>query len=335
MRSLLFLATTLVSLTTFGKFPENFDEAISRIAFGSCNRADLPQPLWPVISEKEPDLWVWLGDNIYADTKDMAVMLAKYARQFNQPNYAAFRKETPILGTWDDHDYGENNSGNWYPKREDAAVHALDFMEVPEDDPRRSRAGIYGSYRFGPEGQRVKIILLDDRYFADRPGPDATFFGEEQWRWLKDELEQTEAQVNIIACGIQMLHEDQPYEKLANFPQERERFLELIRDSGAPGVILISGDRHVHEIALKNDAETPYPLVEVTSSGMTHSWRNFPGETNRYRLGDVFTGLGFGMITINWEAEPATVNFAIVDRDGQAVETLTLPLDILQPGKIQ
>ena len=44
------------------------------LAFGSCNRIDLPQPLWPVIAREKPDVWVWLGDNIYGDTDDMALL---------------------------------------------------------------------------------------------------------------------------------------------------------------------------------------------------------------------------------------------------------------------
>jgi alkaline phosphatase D len=43
------------------------------VAFGSCNRENLPNPLWPVILEQDPDIWIWGGDNIYGDTEDMDV----------------------------------------------------------------------------------------------------------------------------------------------------------------------------------------------------------------------------------------------------------------------
>src|SRR5262245_32714787 len=56
------------------------DEAIlSRIAFGSCAKQDKPQPIWNAVVELNPQLFVFLGDNIYADTLDMDVMRAKYA----------------------------------------------------------------------------------------------------------------------------------------------------------------------------------------------------------------------------------------------------------------
>ncbi|MCR9083112.1 MAG: alkaline phosphatase family protein, partial [Cyclobacteriaceae bacterium] len=41
------------------------EEEITRIAFGSCNRQNRPQPLWQPIVSDNPDLWIWMGDNIY------------------------------------------------------------------------------------------------------------------------------------------------------------------------------------------------------------------------------------------------------------------------------
>lgn len=38
-----------------------------RLLFGSCNKQDRPQPLWPVLKNRPSDVFIWLGDNIYAD----------------------------------------------------------------------------------------------------------------------------------------------------------------------------------------------------------------------------------------------------------------------------
>src|SRR6266851_3009956 len=83
-------------------------QVLERIAFGSCNRESLPQPLWSPILETRPDLWIWLGDNIYADTEDMEVMRQKYARQLANEGYRQLRASVPVIGIWDDHDYGAN-----------------------------------------------------------------------------------------------------------------------------------------------------------------------------------------------------------------------------------
>jgi len=111
----------------------------------------------------------------------------------------------------------------------------------------------------------------------------------------------------------------------------RDALLQFIKDEDIPGVIFLSGDRHIHEINLKNDDETDYPLIEVTSSGLTHAWRNFPGEPNRFRFGPVFDDLGFGLIMIDWEAQPASITLQIRDRDNTVTNSMTLPIMVLRP----
>ena len=80
------------------------------IAFGSCSDEDKPQSLWDDILADDPDLWIWLGDNVYADTENMDTMRAKYNKQKSNPIYQQLIKSAQIEGTWDDHDFGPNNS---------------------------------------------------------------------------------------------------------------------------------------------------------------------------------------------------------------------------------
>jgi len=84
---------------------------LTRIGFGSCAESSKPQPIWDAIHERQFDLFVFLGDNIYGDTRDMAVLRAKYAEFAAQPGFARLRAETPIVAIWDDHDFGENDAG--------------------------------------------------------------------------------------------------------------------------------------------------------------------------------------------------------------------------------
>lgn len=327
------LSLLTFSVVTFAKFPKDFEPPVQRIAFGSCNKHDLPQPLWEVMAENKPDLFIWMGDNVYGDTIDMELLEAKYEAQRNNPGYAAFSKATPVLSTWDDHDYGENNSGSWYPKKAESQQLALDFTDVPPNDPRRSREGIYGSYDFGPEGKRLKVILIDNRYHSDKRGKGEDMLGEEQMAWLQQELKSSDAQLNLIVSGTQVLPEDHKYEKWANFPETRDTLFNFIRENKIPGVIFISGDRHIHEISVKNDADTPYPFVEVTSSGLTHSWKNFPGEPNRYRSGQVHGELGFGFIAIDWDAQQPFVTFQIRNAENAVENSVSLPLASLKANK--
>src|SRR3989337_529307 len=43
------------------------DRSLTRIAFGSCAKQTKDQPIWDAVLAAKPDLFVFLGDNIYGD----------------------------------------------------------------------------------------------------------------------------------------------------------------------------------------------------------------------------------------------------------------------------
>ena len=210
---------------------------------------------------------------------------------------------------------------------------ALDFLEEPDNSPRRSRKGIYTSYTFGPAEKQVKILLIDDRYHADLPGPESDLLGDQQWQWLEGELITSRAQINLIVTGIQFLQEEHRYEKWSNFPRSRNRLLNFIRKNKVPGVIFLNGDRHIHEIAKKYDEETVYPLIDFTSSGLTHPWLSFPGEPNKYRVGKVFNELELGVLRFDWDDPNPRIHFQIRNNENEILHELTLNINELQPAK--
>ncbi|WP_154856435.1 alkaline phosphatase D family protein [Cyclobacterium xiamenense] len=279
------------------------------LAFGSCNRQHLPQPLWKPILDEKPDVWIWLGDNIYADTHDMQEMAASYEMQYQQPDYQKLRVTTPVVGIWDDHDYGINDGGKHYSQKDSSQQLLLDFLEVPKESPRRSQKGAYAAHTFGSGDRKVKLLLLDTRYHRDTllkvngsyvPNEEGTLLGEAQWKWLEEALENSDAAIHILASGIQFLPEEHRFEKWANFPAERRRLLALIEKTNPSGAVLISGDRHISEVS-KMTLNNGYPLYEITSSGLTHVYSDYSGEPNRYRQGEVIHELHYGLLTIDWE----------------------------------
>lgn len=54
-------------------------------------------------------------------------------------DYASFVNRTPIIGIWDDHDYGINDGGNEFSNREASQEVFLDFIGEPKDSPRRKQ----------------------------------------------------------------------------------------------------------------------------------------------------------------------------------------------------
>ncbi|MEX0882826.1 MAG: alkaline phosphatase D family protein [Cyclobacteriaceae bacterium] len=296
--------------------------SIQTIAFGSCNKHDLPQPLWEPILEEHPDVWIWLGDNVYGDTQDMELLKTKYDSQYDQEGYAMIRKTTQVIGTWDDHDFGINDGGVNFAKKKESQQIMLNFLEEPENTPRRAQEGVYTVHEFGEGEQKVNIYLLDTRYHRDTlekeadnyvPNTEGTILGEEQWQWLEEEFLHSDARINIIASGIQFIAEEHPYEKWANFPKEREKLMKLIADSGLQSPVLISGDRHIGEMA-KTQLPNGKDIYEITSSGLTHTWNEWRPEDNKYRVaGDHIAELHYGLVSIDWEKE--AMEFSIKGED--------------------
>jgi alkaline phosphatase D len=312
---------------------------VRTIVFGSCASQDQPQPFWEAIIAQEPDLFLFIGDNIYADTENMTIMRAEYARLKAQPGYQRLRARTIVLATWDDHDYGVNDVGAEYPMKAESQRAFMDFFAVPDSAPMRSRPGIYDAHVFGPEGQRVQVILLDTRYFRGPlmrrpkdvehgfpghyvPSTDTTssMLGEAQWTWLEGQLRQP-AEVRLLVSSIQVIAEEHGWEKWANLPHERTRLLQLLRDTQANGVILLSGDRHLAEIS-RLDGDSPeaigYPLYDVTSSGLNRGGGGSDDEPNRHRISaGNFRRNNFGKITIDWTLADPLISLQVLDDSGE------------------
>ena len=312
------------------------DSTLTTIAIGSCNRQDLPQEMWPFILKKEPQLWIWLGDNIYGDSEDMQVMIDKYQKQKFSNAYCSFREQVPVLGIWDDHDYGVNDGGKEYPKRDTSASLMMDFLDVDKDAKVRQRPGIYQSYTFGREGQKVKILLLDTRYFRDAlerttgpnrrylPNETGTILGEDQWFWLERELRNSDAQVHIIASSIQVISAEHRFEKWANFPQERQRLFDLIADTKPARPLLLSGDRHISELSMIRIDGWEKPVYDLTSSGMTHTWSLGGTEANAFRQSDLIAKLSYGLIRIDWKGDEPLIRVEANGLQGENYMDITL-----------
>lgn len=320
------------------------DKVLSRIGFGSCAFQADPQPVWDAVRKAKPNVFLLIGDNIYGDTEDMTVLRRKYDQLAAVPAFARLRKDIPFLGTWDDHDYGRNDAGVEFPVKKESQQAFLDFFRVPKDSPRRTQEGVYNAASYGPAGKRVQIILLDTRYFrssfkGQKPygpnnDPDATILGEAQWRWLEAQLRQP-ANLRVIASSIQVVSEFHGAEKWMNFPGERKRLYNLLRETKATGVIFLSGDRHFADLSMM-DGGLGYPIYDLTSSGLTQGydkWR--PLQDNPQRVAGMSFDDNFGLIDIDWNVTDPIVSLQIRDVAGDIRINQKLRLSMLQPGTIK
>ncbi len=329
-----------------------------RIAFGSCCDQDKPQPIWEAIIEAQPELFIFLGDNIYGDTRDMSVLAAKYAQLAANKGFRRLRERVAVLATWDDHDFGENDAGGDYPMREESRRMFCDFWGEPADSPRRVRDGIYTAVTLGPPGERLQILLPDLRfnrtatvktdmggrsyeewakpfsdagrdvpgYYLPNPAHDATMLGEPQWRWLEERLRE-QAELRLFASSLQVLADFTGWEAWINFGRDHQRLIDVLRRTRAEGFFCISGDTHYAELS-SLDVNVPYPLWDLTSSGLTEVWPVTPPNANR--VSPALREQNFGLIDIDWSAGPR-VDLQIRDASGKPRITHTLHARELRP----
>ena len=283
------------------------------ISFASCSNQHIPNLMWDPILSNKPDIFVWGGDIIYSDTYDMKVMTDSYQKMKNDTAYVNFSEKVPVFGTWDDHDYGINDGGAEYAKKDSVQQIFLDFFDVNKDDPRRKQKGIYHAELFNIGDASINLIVLDTRFFRseltkDPEGkkryiPDnknnSTMLGEEQWAWLERELSGSKADFNIIMSSIQVLSDQHGFETWGNMPAEVTKLKDLLIETKAKRVIILSGDRHIAEISKTDISGLTYPLIDFTSSGMTHSYDSFTAEDNPYRISEVVSDKNFGILHFN------------------------------------
>ena len=299
-------------------------QRVDKLAFGSCIHQDKALLAFPLIVAEKHDIFLFLGDNIYGDTRDMKILAAKYSKLGARPEFEELMKTCPLLATWDDHDYGENDAGREYPQKESSKRLFMAFWGDESDSPRHQHKGIYNVYNIGSSGHQLQIILLDLRTFRSpllsnnnaklyrnsyRPNEDnsATMLGDEQWAWLKKQLLEP-ADLRIIASSTQFGATYNGYEAWANFPKEKEKMLALIKETKAEGLFFLSGDTHWAELS-KLETEGLYPIYDLTSSGINRDWPHV--EKNDNRVGEACSRFNYGVIEIDWANKAFT--FRITD----------------------
>jgi alkaline phosphatase D len=316
---------------------------LQRIAVTSCADQTKPQPLWDTLFADRPDLVIFGGDNVYSSPTpwSAAALREAYAQQAAIPGFARVRRSFPHFAVWDDHDYGGNDAGAEFLHKQESKDLFLEFWEVGERDPRRTREGIYHAEVFGPPGQRVQVILLDTRWFrspwkrTDVRGaagkeryvpdddPSKTMLGAAQWAWLEAQL-RLPAELRLVVSGIQVVADGHGWERWGNLPHERARLYRLAAASN--GVVFLSGDRHIGAL-YRETRGVGYPMHELTSSGVTHPWAE-ASEAGPNRLGDLFTERHYGTVDIDWSAR--IVRLDIKDLRGAVRRSHPIPIDQLQ-----
>lgn len=257
--------------------PPAFTVAIGSCAFINETEYDRPgQPyggeyqIFTAIAAKQPDVMLWLGDNVYYREPDFfsaAFMRHRNAHARALPEMQALLGSTHHYAIWDDHDYGPNNSDRTYRMKKDALQIFKDYWLNPaygsEETP-----GVFFSFTWAD----IDFFMLDDRYhrapnrYPD--SPEKVMFGREQMRWLKEALLFSNAPFKIIAGGNQLLNPQVWDESFSAFKHEQAELLNWIKTNKIGGVLFLSGDVHRTELIRLEDPNF-YPLYDYSSSPLT------------------------------------------------------------------
>lgn len=286
-----------------------------RIAAGSClyvNDPPYDRPGEPygagfeildAMVAKQADAMVWMGDNFYYREPDWYTrtgMIYRNTHTRSYPGLQPFLASVHHYATWDDHDYGPDNS-DWSWREKATALEVFDlFWGNPELGPPEL-GGIATMFTWGD----VDFFLLDNRWFRSsehRISGHRQVFGEEQLQWLVDQLTYSRATFKVIVSGGQILNPVADWDSYATYPVERARFLQLLGENDVWGVVLLTGDVH-YTVLSKLERRGTYPLWEITTSPITAG----PSEFDPAEYG-------------NHLAEPGTLflerNFATLDFSG-------------------
>ena len=317
---------TLVKIFFLFCFSFNIVKADSiKFGLGSCLDQDYPQPIWQSIQNEDLNYFIFLGDNVYGDVPSGSLRKMRRAYQKQKSILPDFLDEINILSIWDDHDYGINDGGSDYRNKKRSQKMFLDFWEIPKDDLRHKREGIYFSKEEIFFNKKFKLIFLDTRYFrsdlkgrkgryAKNKDPNATILGVEQWKWFQDQINK-DFDFLMIFSSIQIIPQDHGFEKWDNFPKERDKILNIIKKY-KDKTILFSGDRHRSGIYKKDG------IIEVTASSMNKPGSTF-FENDKYLIGKTYPQVNYSILEIFQKS----INITIKDESGKVLNSINLNVD--------
>ncbi|MCA0268186.1 MAG: alkaline phosphatase family protein [Bacteroidetes bacterium] len=303
------------------------------VAIGSCayiNEAAYDRPgtpygsdyaIFQTIARMRPDAMVWMGDNIYTREVDWWTpegIDRRYQHARSLPDLQPLLAATAHYAIWDDHDYGPNDADRSYVQK-GAALGLFKRYWANLSYGLPETPGVFGQFQVGD----AEFFLTDDRYHRAPDGyptndPEKAFFGDAQFQWLIDALTTSKAPFKFVVVGGQVVNPVAIYETMATYARERQRLFDEIARRRIPGVVFLSGDRHMTELQ-RLDRDGAYPLYDFTSSSLTAGTsRPAPQEVDSPTRvpGTLVTAHNFGTLTLTGPRTDRTLTMRTYGVDG-------------------
>lgn len=311
-----------------------------KVLAGSCaytndavdDRPGLPygrsNSIYQIMATRSADVTLWMGDNIYLrepDFGDLEAMSKRYDQWRGLPEIQGLLRQGSHLATWDDHDYGPNDSNGSFVHKDKS----LALFKRYWANPSYGVEGMEGVFT-QHEASDVAFFILDGRWFRDSDrwiGHDKALYGQAQLRWLKNALLASTATWKLIVSGSQALNLKNTYEGWNKFPEEMNGFMDWLDQQNLNGVMFMSGDRHFSTL-LKKDRPSNYPLYELTCSPLTAGAFSNPGaeilNNSSIVEGTVVTTQNFCELDFKGTRKNRQLNVTIRDAAGTALWSSTI-----------
>jgi alkaline phosphatase D len=225
------------------------------------------------------DFMIWGGDNTYlreADYSSPSGIWYRYSRDRSTPDLQPLLARMHHYATWDDHDYGPNDSNRSFEFK-DITLSAFKTYWANPSWGEPDNPGVYGKFTWGD----AAFFMLDDRYHRDESTlnqdamPEKSVWGARQFSWLKQALlhaqRQRQYEFKFIVTGGQVLQtadRTARTETHEHYRREREALFDFIRDNGITGVVFLTGDVHFTGLYRRQLGKTQW-VYELTSSPLT------------------------------------------------------------------
>ena len=271
------------------------------------------------INKKNPDFMLWLGDNTYLrepDWNSRTGFIKRYSHTRAFPELQPLLASTHHYATWDDHDYGPNNSdGSFWLKETASEIFKL-FWGNPNYNVT-GKGGITGFFQWSD----LDFFLLDNRYHRTANNNltgNRQMLGKDQIDWLINALSFSQASFKFVAVGGQVISNGAVYENYATYPEERKYLLDKIREAKIEGVIFLDGDRHHTILSKMQETKNVYPLYDLTCSSLTAGVNNDNEPYNSFKLEETFVNVNnFGMLNVTGPTNDRELTIQIFDKDGK------------------
>jgi alkaline phosphatase D len=300
-----------------------------KFALGSCtyiNELEYDRPgnpyggdydIFETINRMNPDLMLWLGDNIYlreSDYNSRSGILHRYTHTRSTPEMQNLLANCNNYAIWDDHDFGPNDADGSFVHK-DLTLDAFKLFWGNNGYGVDGKPGITNQFTYGD----VDFFLLDNRYNRTPQFDklEKQILGEDQINWLVAALKSSKASFKLVAVGGQVLNSSAIFENHEVFKKEKETLISKLKAENIEGVVFLTGDRHHTELSKYVDSDG-FTLYDLTVSPLTSSPTKFNDEANKFRVKDTkIHERNYAIIDVIGPLENRTLEIAIFNKMGE------------------